>query len=157
MVKYTQKGKPEYAIKMAEDWLDKHPKDTAYKGTMYEQMAFTYLIWASKENARKEELIQKAVEYFEKEISVREERPVDIASYNAGRGFEIAGDLSTVNRCLYYGKAIQAFEKEAPYLQGESYTGYGKTVPLGPVRNENEKALQRARQKHEKAGCKAGE
>jgi len=95
------------------------------------------------------------VEYYEKEISSRQENPADLTYYDAGRGFEIAGDLSTANRCLYYIKAIQAFEKETPYIRGESYTAYGKTIPLGPVRAENEKALERVKSKYEKAWCKA--
>jgi len=155
MVKYSQKGKPEDAIKVAEDWLNKHPNDTAHKGALYEQMAIAYLIWASKDNSRREELVGNAAKYYEKEILEREERPVDITFYNAGRGFENAGDLSAVHRCVYYGKAMQAFEKEAPYIQGESSTAYGKTIPLAPVRSENEKSLERVKVKYERAGCRA--
>ena len=155
MVKYGQKGKPEVAIKVAEDWLSKHPNETAHKSALYEQMAITYLIWASKDNARREELVGNAAIYYEREILERQERPVDLTFYNAGRGFENAGDLSTVNRCVYYGRAVRAFEKEAPYIQGESYTAYGKTIPLAPVRGENEKSLERVKSKYETAGCKA--
>jgi uncharacterized protein (TIGR03435 family) len=35
-----------------------------------------------------------------------------------------------------------------------SYTAYGKTIPLEPVRQENQKALGRVKEKSEKAGCK---
>ena len=53
MTKYSQKGHPEDAIKVAEDWLQKHPNNADRKGTMYGQMAITYLIWASKDKAHK--------------------------------------------------------------------------------------------------------
>ena len=79
---------------------------------------------------------------------------MDIELYSAGRGFEMAGDLSTTNGCLYYARAVKAFEEEVSFIQGDSYTAYGKTIPLEPVRQENQKALERVKAKFTKAGCK---
>jgi hypothetical protein len=49
---------------------------------------------------------------------------------------------------------VKAFEEEIPFIQGNSYTAYGKTILLEPVRQENEKALERVKAKFTKAGCK---
>jgi hypothetical protein len=109
---------------------------------------------ASKDTAHKEEWIEQAVAYYDKDLSVHKKNDVDIELYSAGRGFEMAGDLSTTNGCLYYARAAKAFEEEVSFIQGDSYTAYGKTIPLEPVRQENEKALQRVKAKFTKAGCK---
>ena len=50
--------------------------------------------------------------------------------------------------------AIKAFKEEMQFIQGDSFTAYGKTIPLAPVRQENEKALERVGAKFAKAGCK---
>jgi hypothetical protein len=79
---------------------------------------------------------------------------VDVELCNVGRGFESAGDLSSSDSCMYYGRALKAFEEEFPFIQGDSYIAYGKTISLEPVRQENQKALGRVKAKFEKAGCK---
>jgi hypothetical protein len=152
MARYNQQGRHDDALRVAQDWLKKHPEDSG--ATFYEQIAITYLIKASKDSARKDEWIQQAVAYYDKDLSVHQKSDIDIELYTVGRGFESAGDLSTNNSCLYYGRAMKAFEEEVPFIQGDSITAYGKTIPLAPVRQENEKALERAKAKFAKAGCK---
>jgi hypothetical protein len=49
---------------------------------------------------------------------------------------------------------VKAFEEEIPFIQGDSYTAYGKTIPLEPVRQQDEKALETVKVKFAKAGCK---
>jgi hypothetical protein len=68
--------------------------------------------------------------------------------------YEYAGDLSTHDSCLYYGRAVKDFEQEFQFIQGDSYTACGATTPLAPVRQENENALERVKAKFEKADCK---
>ena len=154
MTRYNQQGQHDDAIRVAQDWLKKHPEDPSRGATFYEQIALTYLIKASKDNARKDEWIQQAVAYYDKDLSVHRKDDVDLELYVVGRGFELAGDLSTNDNCLYYGRAVKAFEEEFPFIKGDSYTAYGKTVPLAPVRQENEKALERVKAKSDKASCK---
>ena len=151
MARFNQQGQHDDAIRVAQDWLKKHPGDSG--ATFYEQIAVTYLIKASKDVAHKDEWIRQAVAYYDKDLSVHQKSDIDLELYTVGRGFEQAGDLSTHDRCLYYGRAVKAFEEERPYIQGDSYTAYGKTTQLAPVRKENEKALQRAQAKLDKAGC----
>lgn len=154
MAKFNQQGRHDDAIGIAQDWLKKHPEDISHKGTFYEQIAITYLIKASKDTAHKEEWVQQAVTYYDKDLSVHRKENIDIELYSAGRGFETAGDLSTINRCLYYRRAVNAFEEEKPFIQGDSLTAYGKTIPLAPIRQENEKALERVNARLANAGCK---
>jgi hypothetical protein len=113
IITLEKQGRHDEAIRVAQDWMKKHPEESAHKKT-----------------------------------------DVDIALYETGRGFETAGDLSTTNRCLYYERAARAFEEEIPFIQGDGYTAYGKTIPLEPVRQEDEKALERVKVKLDKAGCK---
>ena len=154
MGKYNQEGRYDDAIRVAQDWTNKHPNDQSHAAIFYEQIAMTYLMKASKDRARRDKWVKQSVVYFDKDLSVHQKNSGDIELYNVGRGFESAGDLSSSDSCLYYGRALKAFEEEFPFIQGDSYTAYGKTIPLEPVRQENQKALGRVRAKFEKAGCK---
>jgi hypothetical protein len=155
MTKYGKQGKWDDAIRVAEEWLKSHPEDdSGANGIVYEQIAMVYLGKASRDATHKDEWIRQAVAYFDKDLSVPRQKPVDIEYYSAGRGFEVAGDLSTGDSCLYYGRALKAFADEVPFIQGETYTASGATVPLAPMRQENEKSRERVQAKFAKAGCK---
>lgn len=154
MANYNQQGRHDDAIRVAQDWLKKHPDDPSHGATFYEQIGITYLMKASKDGVNKDEWVQTASAYFDKDLSVHQKGNIDIELYSVGRGFEEAGDLSTGNRCLYFRRAVQAFEEEAPYIKGDSYSAYGKAIPLAPIRNQNEIALERVKAKFDKAGCK---
>lgn len=153
MARYNEQGRQDDAIRVAQDWLKKHPDDPL-RATFYEQIAIMYLMKASKDSGHKDEWIQQAVAYYDKDLSVHQKKDIDIELYSVGRGFELAGDLSTNNSCFYYGRAVTAFEEEIPFIQGDSYTAYGKTIPLAPVRQEDEKALKRVKAKLAEARCK---
>jgi hypothetical protein len=145
MTKYSEKGRYDDAIKLAQDWLKRHPDDNG--AMFYEQIAITYLGKASKDPKRKDEFIRQAVAYYDKDLSIHEKQDVDIELYTVGRGFEFAGDLANADACLYYGRAIKNFEDEVPLIQGDTVTSYGHTFKLAPVREENDKALQRVKAK----------
>ena len=154
MAKYNQQGRHDDAIRVAQEWLKKHPEDPLHGATFYEQIGITYLIKASKDSAHKDEWIRQAVTYYDKDLSVHQKKDIDLELYTVGRGFESAGDLSTRDGCLYHGRAVKAFEQEVPFIQGDSFTAYGKTIPLAPIRKGNEQALERVKAKFVKAGCK---
>jgi hypothetical protein len=154
MARYNDQGRHDDAIRVAQDWLKKHPEDPLHGARFYEQIAITYLMKASNDRAHKDEWIQQAVTYYDKDLSVHQKEDIDIELYSVGRGFELAGDLSTNDSCLYYGRAVKAFGGEVRFIQRDSYTAYGKTIPLAPIRQENEKALVRVKEKFDKAGCK---
>lgn len=152
IVNYNQQGRYDDAIKVAQDWMERHPEDS-----LYDQVAICYLAKASRDRSHKDQWIQQAVANYEKDLSAHKKGAVDVELYEVGRGFEFAGDLSTRDSCLYYGRAVKAFEEEVQFIQGDSYTAYGHTTPLAPVRRDNEKALERVKSKFDKAGCKAGQ
>lgn len=154
MAKYNQRGRHDDAIRVAQEWLKRHPEDPLHGAMFYEQMGITYLMKASKDSGRKHEWIRQAVIYYDKDLSVHQKKDVDLELYSAGRGFEAAGDLSTRDGCLYCGRAVRTFEQAASFIQGDSFTAYGKTISLAPVRKENEQALERVKVKFAKANCK---
>jgi hypothetical protein len=149
MGNYGQRGGYDDAIRVAQNWMERHPEDS-----LYDQVAIIYLVKASKDGAHKDEWIGQAVANYEKDLKAHKMGAVDIELYEVGLGFERAGDLSTHDSCLYYGRAVKAFEDEVQFIQGDSYTAYGSTVPLAPVRQGNDKALERVKSKFDKAGCK---
>jgi tetratricopeptide (TPR) repeat protein len=154
MTTLDQRGRYDEAIRVAQAWMKKHPEDSAHNWAFYDQIAITYLMKASKDPGQREYWVHQAVDYYDKALLAHQKTDVDITLYETGRGFETAGDLSTTNRCLYYGRAVKAFEEEIPFIQGDSYTAYGKTIPLEPVRQQDEKALEAVKVKFAKAGCK---
>jgi hypothetical protein len=119
----------------------------------YEQVAITYLKKAAKDPTHKDEFIRQATAYYDKDLAVHQMQDTDIELYMVGRGFELAGDLATADPCQYYGQAIKDFEDETPLIQGDSVTSYGHTSKLAPVREENSKALERAKTKFAGHGC----
>jgi hypothetical protein len=153
MTKYSNRGRFDDAITVAQDWLSKHADDPSKNGTIYEQIAINYLMKASKDPSHKDEWIQQSIAYYDRDLSVHQKQNIDTELYTVGRGFESAGDLSTKNRCLYYERAVKAFEEEVPFIQGDNFTEYGHTTPLAPIRQENEKSLQRVKSKATGSGC----
>jgi hypothetical protein len=149
IVNYLHMGRYDDAIRVAQDWMEKHPEDS-----LYDQVALCYLAKASKDSGHKDQWIRQAVINFEKDLAAHKKGAVDVELYEVGRGFESAGDLSTNDSCLYYSRAVKDFEEEVQFIQGDSYAAYGHTTPLAPVRQENQKALERVKSKIDKAGCK---
>ncbi len=154
MTRYNGAGRYDDAIRLAQDWVREHPDDASDKAFMYQQMGFTYLSKAIRDPAHKDQWIQQAVVYFDEDLSIHPRSDGDIELFLVGRGFESAGHYSTINRCVYYGRAVKAFEDEVPNIQGDTITLAGTTVKLAPIRQQNEKALERAKLEFTGAGCK---
>jgi hypothetical protein len=154
MTKYGKERRYDQAIRVGQDWAKKHPDDIKTNGLLYEQIAIVYLMKASKDSAHKDEWIQQAIANLDEALSVYTPKPVDFELHEVGLSFEMAGRMSTSGGCLYYGRAAKAFEEEAPLIVGDSITAYGKTLPLAPLRRENEKALARVKAESASAGCK---
>ena len=148
IVSYSERGRYDDAIRVAQDWMEKHPQDS-----LYDQVAICYLAKASNDSGHKDQWVQQAAVNFERVLAAHEKDGVGVELYEVGRGFERAGDLSTNDRCVYYSRAVKAFEEEAQFIQGDSYTAYGHTTPLAPVRQENQKALERVKSKIDNARC----
>jgi hypothetical protein len=154
MTGYGEQQNHDKAIKTGKDWLKNHPEDTSHQGAVYEQLAIHYLMKAARDFKHKEDWIRSAVAYYDKDLSFNRRAIVDIRFFTAGHGFASAGDLSSTDSCLYYGRAVKAFEQEAALVQGNNATVDGKTFSLAPLRQENEKALEEVKSKFAKSGCK---
>jgi hypothetical protein len=154
IARLDQQGRYDETIRVAQDWMKKHPDISSDNATLDGQIAVAYLLKASKDTEHKEEWIRLAVAYYDKDLSVHQKGVIDLELYEVGRGFEEAGDLSATDNCLYYARAVKAFDEEVSFIQGDGYTAYGKTIPLEPVRQQNEKALERVKLKSTNAGCK---
>jgi len=152
MVHYGNTGRPDQAIRTAQDWLREHPGESN-DGLLYNQIALLYLVKASKDARHKGEWIQEAVTYLEKDLAAHSPTKIDMELYNIGQAFRVAGDLSADNRCLYYERAAKALEDEFAFIQGDTITAYGKTLPLAPARRDNQKALDAVKAKLATAGC----
>jgi hypothetical protein len=146
MTRLGQQGQYDDAIRVALDWMKKHPEETSHNWAFYDQIAVVYLMKASKDTAHKEEWIQQAVSYYDKALSVHQTNDVDVELYEVGRGVETAGDLSSTNSCFYFGRAVKVFEQEVSFIQGDSYTAYGKTIRWNPSGKKMKSLLKERRQ-----------
>src|SRR6266852_4764777 len=86
--------------------------------------------------------------------STRKARTTQAFSFGTARTFEIAGDLSTTERCAHYERAANLLEDRGPLLQGDQLALKGRTFPLAPLRKENERIVAEVQEKAAKAGCK---
>jgi len=155
MVKYTERGKYDDAIRVAQGWLNAHPEDSSWGGGMfYDQMGIIYLLRASKDLARKDKWVKQAITSYDKNLSLHQPKDIGVELFSVGRGFEEAGDLSTTDSCLYYGRALKAFADLEPAIQGDTYNASGTAVPLAPFRRDTERVRERVQAKLAKAGCK---
>jgi len=77
----------------------------------------------------------------------------DLTLFGIGGAYEMLGDLSQHDKCRFFGKARTAFDEQLPLIKGDSYTAYGKTVALEPLRVEIRKHLTSVENKSTQAGC----
>ena len=77
----------------------------------------------------------------------------DPSLFEIGGAYEILGDVSDKDKCRLYEIGRQALERQLPLIKGDSYTAYGATVPLEPVRAEVRKHLDAVDKKYLAAGC----
>jgi hypothetical protein len=71
-----------------------------------------------------------------------------------GEAYETIGDVTQKDKCQYFAKARKAFQDQLPFLiHGDSYTAYGYTTPLEPVRIAVRKHLASIEEKSTQAGC----
>ncbi len=152
MIKYDAQGKADDAIRVGQEWLKSHPEDDSI---VYTQIAKVYLGKASGDATHRDEWIRQAVAYIDKDLWIYQYKGAHIDFDDAGLELELAGDLSTADSCLYYGRALKAFADEEPSLQGEALLSTsGVTIPLAPLRQRNEESKEKVQAKFAKAGCK---
>lgn len=152
MTSYTKQGRYDDAIKLGFQLLKNDPGDEI----VYQQIANVYFVRAKKDPVQREGWVTKAISYVEKSLSFnsKERDPAGVRLFQDARSFELAGDLSADKRCEYYERARKLLEDRNSQLRGDQITLAGKTLPVQPLRNENERILNEVTARATSAQCK---
>ena len=155
MVQLQESGHYDDAVRVVEDWMNQHQNDASQNDFLHLQIAMVYITKAYYKHSTQESL-DNAASHLDQALSVyvaKKPEEVDTFPYGIGGAYEALGDLSQKHKCRFYGKARSAFDEQLPLIKGESYTAYGKTVPLEPLRADIRKHLTSVDDKSAKAGC----
>jgi tetratricopeptide (TPR) repeat protein len=152
MTIYTKQGRYDDAVKLGLQLLKNDPGDEI----VYQQIADVYFIRAKKDPIQREDWVTKAVSYVEKSLlfNSKERDVAGVHLFQDARGFELAGDLSTHKRCDYYQKARKLLEDRNSHLRGDQIALAGKTLPVQPLRNENDRILGEVKDKATRSQCR---
>jgi len=156
MVQLQVSGQYDAGVRVVEDWINQHQNDTSQNDFLQLQIAMVYISKAYHKQSTRDESLDKAASHLEQAMNAyaaKKPEDVDTSLFGIGGAYEILGDLSQKDKCRFYGKARSAFEEQLPLIKGDSYTAYGKTLALEPLRAEIRKQLTSVDDKSAKAGC----
>ncbi|HEX9234203.1 MAG TPA: hypothetical protein VF863_07310 [Candidatus Acidoferrum sp.] len=131
-------------------------RDTSHDGFLYQQIAMIYIMKAYKKpKTRDDSIRQSELNLIEAQRLFDQQQARDdyTSLFGIGGAYELLGDMSDKDKCRLYGTARQAFERQLPLIEGDSYTAYGHTTPLEPVRTDIRKHLDGVSKKYSDAGC----
>ena len=109
-----------------------------------------------KKPANRDESIRRAEESLQKGLTFFDGQSQDDLSlepFEIGGAYELLGDISEKDKCPLYEKAHGLFVRQLPLIKGDSYTAYGHTTPLEPVRRDVRKHLNATTEKSSRVGC----
>jgi hypothetical protein len=155
MVQLQQSGHYDDAVRVVEDWMSQHQNDASQNDFLHLQIAMVYISKAYYKHSTQESL-DNATSHLEQALSIyvaKKPEDVDTFLFGIGGAYETLGDLSQKDKCRFYVKARSAFDEQLSLIKGDSYTAYGKTVALEPVRADIRKHLTSVDDKSAKAGC----
>jgi hypothetical protein len=158
MTVLQEDGRYDEAVGTVQTWLQNRQRDTARDGFLYDQIAMVYIIEAYKRPKVREDAVRQAELNLEKSLSLfdqEQSQGIGTDLFGIGGGYEALGDLPVAEKCKFYEKARQLYERELPLIQSDTYTAYGATVRLKPLRAEVKKHLDVVRQKFSNSGCPA--
>jgi tetratricopeptide (TPR) repeat protein len=127
MIQYTKEGRYDDAIQTGLNALRNQPKDAA----VYQQIVVVYLIRADKDPTERQRWILQALSYIEKALSADPSNPIMIREL--AFDLEKAGDLSSNEKCQYYGHAFDLSKRVAALLEGDHITAGGQAYPIDPI------------------------
>ena len=136
-------------------------RDTSHDGFLYHQIAMIYIAKAYAKPSTRDQSFNNAELNLEKSLGFlnnKKDENIGLDSTvleGVGGAYQALGDMTDGNKCRFYEKARQAFARDLPLIQGDSYTAYGSTVPLEPARAEVRKQLDSINEKYAKSGCQA--
>jgi tetratricopeptide (TPR) repeat protein len=151
MIELQKEGRYEKAVQVVQNWIN-----VSHDGLMYDQIAFVYIQKAYKQPANRDESIRRAEESLQKALSFfdrQSQNDLSLEPFEIGGAYEILADISDKDKCRLYEKARELFVRQLPLTTGDSYTAYGHTTPLEPVRGDVRKHLNAVDKKLSSAGC----
>ncbi|HYA64632.1 MAG TPA: hypothetical protein VED66_15615 [Candidatus Sulfotelmatobacter sp.] len=157
---HMQDSRYDSAVHVLEQWMTNTPRNFSHDDFLYQQIAMIYIQKAYKEPKTKSESIYKAASNLDRAQSLLDRNQtgeLDVMLFEIGGGYAILGDLSNENKCQFYEKARQDFVRQLTLIKGDSYTAYGKTIPLGRVRAEVRRHLDEVNTKFSSASCQTNE
>ena len=156
MIELGREGRYDKAVQVVQRWMDDSRRDVTRDEILYEQIAFVYIGKARKRPGTRDESVHLAELNLEKALDLFEkEKHTDLAIelFEIGGAYELLGDNSDKEKCQLYEKARELFVRQLPLIKGDSYTAYGHTTPLEPLRGEVRKHLNAVSDKSSKDGC----
>ena len=158
MTVLQEDGRYDEAVGTVQTWLQNRERDTSHDGFLYHQIAMVYIIESYKRPKVREDAVRQAELNLEKSLSLLDQeqsQDIGIDLFEIGGGYEALGDLPVAEKCEFYAKAQQLYERQLPLIQGDTYTAYGKTFPLEPLQADVKKHLAAVRQKLSSSDCPA--
>jgi tetratricopeptide (TPR) repeat protein len=153
MIELQKEGRYDKAVQVVQNWID-----VSHDGLMYDQIAFVYIAKAYKKPTNRDESIHRAEESLQKALTFfdgKSQNDLSLEPFEIGGAYEILADISNKDKCRLYEKARELFVRQLPMIKGDSYTAYGHTTRLEPVRGDVRKHLNAVNEKSSKAGCQA--
>jgi tetratricopeptide (TPR) repeat protein len=155
MIRDTSQGRYEEAVQVGLKALRNQPHDAF----VYVQIAGVYLIRADRESAQRERWIEAAIGYIDKALAVATGNDAAHRATvlsQAAAAFEVAGGVSTPQRCVAYERAVKLFEEALAILAGVDSVdaGEGRQMSLRPLRQDDQDKLSQVREKIASAGCR---
>ena len=158
MIALQDDGRYDEAVKTVQTWMQKNPRDASRDGLLYQQISFVYIKKAYKERKSAEDSVRRARLNLEKALTLHDQKQTDdlgLDLFEIGGEYELMGDLPVTEKCECYKKAQQLFEQQLPLIQADTYTSFGKTYSLNPLRADVNKHLTAVRKKLSTSGCPA--
>jgi tetratricopeptide (TPR) repeat protein len=158
MIELQREGRYDKAVQVVQNWMKDNRRDISHDEFLYQQIAIVYIAKAYKKSRSRDESVRRAEENLQKALTFfdgQSQSDLSLDPFEIGEGYEILADISDKDKCRLYEKARELFVRQLPLIKGDSYTAYGHTTQLEPVRGDVRKHLSAVNEKSSKAGCRA--
>src|SRR6266436_5024566 len=155
-IELQKAGRYDKAVQVLQTWMKGPSRDSSRDGFLYQQIAMIYIVKAYKKPKTRDDSIHQSELNLKEAQRLFDQQQVlddDASLFGIGGAYEILGDMSDTDKCRLYEIGRQAFERQLPLIKADTYTAYGKTVPLEPLRADIRKHLDGVNKKSSSAGC----
>jgi len=158
MIELLKEQRYDKGAQIAQNWVKDTRRDASRDWVMYDQIAFLYVAKAYNKPGSRDDSVRLAQENLEKSLGLFENQnqgDISVELFEIGGAYERIGDISDKQKCESYEKARELYVRQLASIKGDSYTAYGKTILLEPVRTEMRKRLDATNVKYMNAGCQS--